>query len=547
MFRTADGSIVGTADFPPPDEWSIPAHTASVLFDTDNTLYVGVPDGQVLTIDPSAATNGQLNELTRFPGARWSTEYGLRLGSSDDGARYLITFGSGAVSRIDLPAGTTAWTNLSGSENIPVEPDGELPRETLVPCRDVVVSSASRHLYCADDFGSVFEQEVSTGARTPRLFDRQTGVTGPLALTVDQHELLASSYSNDAVALWKLDGSGPIQRVIASDSGSVATFGYNSTASLLNSSEGLYDPSLWDPITGEMTDALDSVIIGTWADAPDRFWAAFVEPDDSPLGYRFTGGLYDTTTKARVPGVRIEFGPDVLAVPWNDTAHQRMFLLAGDNVKIFDQLGNYIGPTIKIPVTPGHGIGTVQSSADGTKVVISVDGETSLYDAVTGDKLDVPPLPLMASVVSPNGVAVGSTIEGDLWIFDPDTLEKLDELPGLHGYAELLTLNADGTTLAAENESDGIRIYDVPTRTQLGENIPDVDGALGFFAIRPDGKELAVPYGSLGLVLWDLDPQHWLDAACALAGRNLSQDEWDKYLSAFGEYHESCNGDRANP
>ena len=220
VFRTADGSIVGTADLPPPpDDWSIPAHTASVLFDTDNTLYVGVPDGQVLTIDPSAATNGQLNELTRFPGARWSTEYGLRLGSSDDGARYLITFGSGAVSRIDLPAGTTAWTNLSGSENVPVEPEGEMPRETLVPCRDVVVSSASRHLYCADDFGSVFEQEVSTGARTPRLFDRQTGVTGPLALTVDQHELLASSYSNPAVALWRLDGSGPIQRVIASDQG----------------------------------------------------------------------------------------------------------------------------------------------------------------------------------------------------------------------------------------------------------------------------------------------------------------------------------------
>ena len=105
-----------------------------------------------------------------------------------------------------------------------------MPHETLVPCRDVVVSSASQHLYCADDFGSVFEQEVSTGARTPRLFDRQTGVTGPLALTVDQHELLASSYSNDAVALWKLDGSGPIQRVIASDEGSVASFGYNSTA-----------------------------------------------------------------------------------------------------------------------------------------------------------------------------------------------------------------------------------------------------------------------------------------------------------------------------
>ena len=181
------------------------------------------------------------------------------------------------------------------------------------------------------------------------------------------------------------------------------------------------------------------------------------------------------------------------------------------------------------------------------KLVISVNGQTSLYDAITGAKLDVPSLPLMASVVSPNGVAVGSTVEGDLWIFDPDTLEKLDELPGLHGYAEHLTLNADGTTLAADNESDGIRIYDVPSRTQLGENIPDVDGALGYFAMRPDGLELAIPYGDLGLVLWDLDPQHWLDAACSLAGRNLSPQEWDKYLGSFGEYHQSCNGDRFNP
>ena len=108
-----------------------------------------------------------------------------------------------------------------------------------------------------------------------------------------------------------------------------------------------------------------------------------------------------------------------------------------------------------------------------------------------------------------------------------DTLEKLGELPGLHGYAEHLTLNADGTTLAAENESDGIRIYDVPSRSQLGETIPYVDGALGYFAMRPDGLELAIPYGDLGLVLWDLDPQHWLDAACSLAGRNLSPQEWD--------------------
>ena len=102
-----------------------------------------------------------------------------------------------------------------------------------------------------------------------------------------------------------------------------------------------------------MTDALDAVLIGTWADAPDRFWAAFWELDDSPLGYVVTGGLYDTTTKARVPGVRIDFEDNRADVPWNDTAHQRMLLLAPDNVRVFDQLGNYIGPTITI-ARAGH-------------------------------------------------------------------------------------------------------------------------------------------------------------------------------------------------
>ena len=98
--------------------------------------------------------------LTTFPGSKWSTEYGLRLGSSDDGGRYLITFGSGAVSRIDLPAGTTAWTNTSGSENLPVEPDGEhaARRPRSMPGRRGVHGVAT----------SVLRRRLRVGVRTGR-------------------------------------------------------------------------------------------------------------------------------------------------------------------------------------------------------------------------------------------------------------------------------------------------------------------------------------------------------------------------------------------
>ena len=542
VFDTADGSTIGTALFPPPDGWPIPAHTASVQFDDADTLYVGVPSGEVKSMDPRAVADGQLSVLSTFVGPAWSTEYGLRFGGSDDG-RYLVTFGSGAVSRIDLQTGTTTWTNPSGSENLLLGTSTGQPTDLLAPCRDVVVAADADNLYCTDDFGSVAEQSVSTGVRTQRTFDRQSGVTGPLALTIDQSELLASSLTDDSVAVWKLDGSGPIQTVIASEGGSLATWGYNTPGTRLTAtSMDVIDPSIWDPVARVMTDPLDEVFIGTWAAADDRHWSAF--GSDGVL----EGGLYDTTTRARVPGVRIDFDGEAAPYPWNDTAHQRMYLAWADRVKVFDQLGTEIGPTIRPPATTSHPISSVYSTPDGTKLVISLfDDQTYLYDAVTGKPLDIAPQPFMMTVVSPNGVAVGSTTDGHLYVFDPNTLEILDELPGLHGYAELMRLSDDGTLLAASNESAGITIYDVPSRTELGDGIADVDGSVNYFSLRPDGKELAVPYGAPGIALWDLDSQHWLDAACALAGRNLTPDEWDQYLSAFGEYHESCDGGHANP
>jgi hypothetical protein len=31
-------------------------------------------------------------------------------------------------------------------------------------------------------------------------------------------------------------------------------------------------------------------------------------------------------------------------------------------------------------------------------------------------------------------------------------------------------------------------------------------------------------------VLWNLDPSSWRTAACSIAGRELTDEEWDRYL-----------------
>jgi hypothetical protein len=41
-------------------------------------------------------------------------------------------------------------------------------------------------------------------------------------------------------------------------------------------------------------------------------------------------------------------------------------------------------------------------------------------------------------------------------------------------------------------------------------------------------------------VIWNLDPSHWAEAACDLAGRNLTEDEWQTYIGDLAEYNNTC-------
>lgn len=43
-----------------------------------------------------------------------------------------------------------------------------------------------------------------------------------------------------------------------------------------------------------------------------------------------------------------------------------------------------------------------------------------------------------------------------------------------------------------------------------------------------------------GIVVWDLDPEHWVEPACAIAGRNLTRAEWDQYIGDLAPYRATC-------
>ena len=525
--RTADDAVVGTVRVNEPTERI--AH--AVRFGPDDRLYAGGEDGRIHVVDTTSMT-----EVVTYQGPPHGVEWDIHV--APDGS-YLIANGSDSVVRIELPSGTISWSFVSQNSQVADKNPNE------VPCTTVALAAATAdvtaHVYCADAFGSIAEYDATTGTRSTATFDTQAGNTANLTVTSDG-QLIAPSNNTNVISRWRLDGAGPIQRVVAHDD-KFEVRGYDSSGRLLmvGQPSGKQPPfhvdwDAWDVVTDRLADPMDATPLALWAEKPGQLVGGFIMDDGVHLG------IYDLTTQARVPGLDVVLDLSKgIPRPMVDAAHHRLFLASSDGtVRTFDEHGTETGPTIE--VDGRDGAQSVSASVDGTQLVIStLDGVTAVYDAATGKLLGPSMSSIWNSRISNAGIGVGSTFDGTMQLFDPATLTILGELAGSRGAAQDMQFSADGSLLLVKGGDRRITLHDVTGRTQLGDPIVVDAAAFNDASLRPDGKEMAIPNGHTGITLWDLDPARWADAACSLAGRNLTQEEWDTYLAQFGPYHVTCS------
>ena len=75
----------------------------------------------------------------------------------------------------------------------------------------------------------------------------------------------------------------------------------------------------------------------------------------------------------------------------------------------------------------------------------------------------------------------------------------------------------------------------MPSGVRLGDSLH------GEWArLRPDGAEVAASVSD-GVVLWDLDPGRQFEAVCRIAGRDLTEGEWETYLADLGAPRSTCS------
>ena len=236
----------------------------------------------------------------------------MAIAATDDGG--VIAAGDRALVAVDTTTGAVRWTRPFAT----AQP---------TPCAWMGISTPMSTVYCADLWGGIEERSLQTGEPTGQRLDPQLGAVGPVVVSLDGHQLYAFGAGSNAVSRWRLDGSGPVTRIVAR--GSAAVGGYSPDGTRIITAKRLpratepgelTDYSVWDPDR-------DVQVLHVPGTAADVGWA----------GTEALVGLFDAID--RVGFLDASTGEPLTGDPINLTVHRTWLLADGTRLYTADADG----------------------------------------------------------------------------------------------------------------------------------------------------------------------------------------------------------------
>jgi len=431
----------------------------------------------------------------------------------------------GTLTRIDLPTATVAW-HLAGADY----GYGE--------CNTFAFRTESDQLFCGDYNGLVRERSLSTGGRTGRVLQNQKGTLTDLSIVPvsDGTMLVAGNTTAPVMSRWRIDGGGPVQRLVASGHQIIGKI--SPDVLLVGRANGRPSPfdldySLWDVTEDTEIPGLPAF---AFAFAVGDHVFGWIDVD--------TVAVYEVSTgHVRVFDVHIDDLPTSVTASRDGEV---LLLGFGDGSAVaYEANTGTVIQHFQLPATTDGHVPFVNQAAisdDHTRAYFA-SGELFAFDVVTGAEVahNVENLRIGYVTVGPNGVVAAGSWDGAFGLFDAETLNETAALPGGRSGMSIAAFSDDGDVLFASANDGTAHLYDVTSHVRLGDPIDLRIPGGGAVSLSPDGLSAAVALPNrTGVVMWDLDPADWAVAACVIAGRNLTRDEWATYLGDLGTYHATC-------
>lgn len=508
-------------------------------FNLDGRLLASSVRGGTITV-----TNLSTGQVTTI---RTGTTRILQLALSDDGGRLAWTTASAEVGIMNLVTGGRSTVfglrDVKSVKAITFAPGGRtLAIGYADPAGGAVVSLANAT-------GGRVYTSFSALAAWPRAGG--AGLSGSIAVSPDGRTLAMMSPAAN-ILMWDAEDSRPIGQVLSrgrratvSPDGSTMAVIQRQAVLItdLASGRSIGVVHVDEPVVGVTLNSDASLLATTDDERASQIWN-IKDPElfgdellALPAGYEFVG-----------------FGPDpnIVAI-----ANQQ-------KVKLWDvSLGEVGGPDFATPSKGSEWL-ALAFSPDGSMLALGDQQAISIYMTDSGNLASAPdfglPRPITyvpyfpgtgaipvekgAMAFSPDGqTLIAGTRHGgtSLVLFDVQSGDPIRPVEGRGDVGAIVAVTGDLAPqgdLLVSGWNGSLSLWDLRAQQLIGSPIPVAGFTFDELFFTSAGRLFSVSGGSV--VKWDLRLDSWIERACQIAKRNLTEDEVIRFLPPDSPPHETC-------